>query len=958
MAESAKKAFCETWRALQQQLADARPADAERIKKRFVEQMRGAIVDADLDAVVFAQAVADPRLDPGTIRLCDQLLHPTPQSLPRTAEALRVRQLADLAMRVEVQAWPRDLIEAFMRCTELGEKAQRQFPYMPGYLDWLGEPMQARHDGEVRVLTRGYASADDAKKGLTAASEQFAALIEINDRWHICEQALDEALADLPWYIEALEAMPELRAAWIEAAGAAASLAATLQEKPSDDDGWLHLPTPRSQVTQADAAVAQLQAALKTLHEPFGKDALTRLDQQCRAADADARTLRKAEAVLSVAGPILSADQRLALWKSAQALSRRLNDDIMAQDRQDNEMQRLTPLAENRKPADDDEAQRAEWRARCQIALLELAGVDPEHIGVLRQKLECCQKDTSDPLPWCELGAFFKRTTSKDMPALYHQEKSWRRRERLAWLMSPWQNTGADRTDISPTTEKRLRDQEHQARKLAEHRRYLARAFQTLNLESAGIIAARGLYANASAKDPAVPQAQVRFALTSPIEPLTQKQPYSHVLLEVTRQVPAGAFGPLELQIHRPDDAWLEITPESATMPALPNSIEPRTLTHKIPLKVARLPGAERTGLPPPLGFLIEARADGKTWHHLATTPIVPNTQLVQILVSTDPDEPATTLNDIRIRPGKVKQPHYFYVRNLTNRAQKVHVEIKAGETLLHKSQKPLLVEGDGVRKLLFDEAAVPITEVRGPLTVRVLDQDRQKVLHAKSMRVEMLPPSEYVKVAEATYDPGSGGNNRWAVQVQAAKPVAGPAIAAQLVLPAQRIPGLLGVGGGTMHADVPAQAETPRVLFVENIRLIHAGRHESPVYLHIDGVPRAFVYQTTFSHAGDPIQARHDESPAVRIAAPQCVMSGVNCLVDVEVDNSPPGTKLEVALGRASKDGGFKPELVREFADAKKCRIEVEGARDALVFNGSIADWTATFDTRSIVGRANCKLS
>ena len=62
------------------------------------------------------------------------------------------------------------------------------------------------------------------------------------------------------------------------------------------------------------------------------------------------------------------------------------------------------------------------------------------------------------------------------------------------------------------------------------------------------------------------------------------------------------------------------------------------------------------------------------------------------------------------------------------------------------------------------------------------------------------------------------------------------------------------------------------------------------------------------------------------------------------------------MALGRASKDGGFKPELVREFTDAKKCRIEVEGAKDALVFNGSIADWTATFDTRSIVGRTNCK--
>ena len=108
-----------------------------------------------------------------------------------------------------------------------------------------------------------------------------------------------------------------------------------------------------------------------------------------------------------------------------------------------------------------------------------------------------------------------------------------------------------------------------------------------LNLESAGIAATRNFYAHGSAKD-ARPQSQVRFALTSAVEPLTQKQSYSHVFLEVTRHVPAGAFGPLELQVHRPDDAWLEITPESTTMPALPDSKEPRTLMYKVPIKITR----------------------------------------------------------------------------------------------------------------------------------------------------------------------------------------------------------------------------------------------------------------------------------------------------------------------------------------------------------------------------------
>ena len=79
--------------------------------------------------------------------------------------------------------------------------------------------------------------------------------------------------------------------------------------------------------------------------------------------------------------------------------------------------------------------------------------------------------------------------------------------------------------------------------------------------------------------------------------------------------------------------------------------------------------------------------------------------------------------------------------------------------------------------------------------------------------------------------------------------------------------------------------------------------------------------------------------------------MAGINCLVDVEVDNAPKGSKLEIALGRTLDDGSFKAEMVREFSNAKKRRIDLEATRDALVFDASINDWTAMFDTRAILG-------
>ena len=940
-AGALKKAFAEHWQVLEQQLASARPADAERLKKRFVEDMRVKLAAADLDAVVFAHALGNPRLDPGAIRICDQLLHATPQTLPRTAEALRIRQLADLAMRVEVLAWPRDVVETLLRATDAAERAQRQAPYLPGYVELLEEPALARHTGEVRLWTRGYSSLEEAKPRLTEAATRFERLSQLNEKWRNCERAFDEALAELPCYFEAMETLPELRTPWEQSAISARALAETLKLRHDERLSWnVRVERWTAQIEGAEKHVHALQRHRQLLHGPFARDTLAKFDRQCRAPNADAQTLRHAEALLSVAAPVFQAEDRATLGQSAQALSRRLLEETHALDQKDNEAQRRTPVSENKLPMHDEEPRRAARRSRWQLALLELAGVSDARLLPLRQGLDRCKEEASNPKPWCELGTKFRAVIGKGMVQQHQDEKSWRERERLARLMS-----SRDFAD-GPAIEHRRRERERLALWLADHQRYVARDFQGINLESPGIVAARAFYAP---KDVEI-EAHVRMNLTAAVEPLTEKTPYSHLWLEVTRHVPAGAFGPTELHFHRADDVWLEVAPDSASLTALVEAKEPRTLTHKVPLKATRKEKAERTGLPPPLGFLIEARFEGRSYHHLVTVPIVPSTQELQILVSADPDEPATTLNEIRVRPGKVKQPHFVYVKNLTNRTQKVHVEIRAGATLLHKSQKLMTLAPDGLRKVTFDESA-PFAELHGPLMVRVLDEDRQKVLQERTLQVAVLSPRDYVQAAEASYEPGLAGNNKWTVQVQASRPVYGPAIAAQLVLPVQRIPGLMGIGGGTLHVELPTQMKSPRILFAERLQLIHAVEQEGPVYLHIDGVPRAFVYRTTFARFGEANQPRPDDRPAVRLLAPACVMAGVNCLVDVEVDNAPPGCKLEIALGRTFEDKSFKAEIVREFTDAKKRRIDLVATKDALIFAATIDDWTTTFDTRAIAG-------
>ncbi len=940
----AGRSFADLWRGLYRQLDDARLVDAERIKKRFVDDTRAKFTDAELDALVFAQLQTDARLDPGMIRLADQLLHAASKTAPRTETSLRIRQLADLAMRVEVHAWPRDAADALLRAAASAERAYGLAPSVAGFAELLDQPAQLRHQGELRMWTHGYANVDDARRLLIESAEQFERLERIQRRQRVCEDALSDAVSLLPWYVGSLEILANLREPWEKAARSARAMADALNSHVKEEASWLarveHLET---RLLAAEKHLSALRAHQRELQAPFGKSQLDVLIQRCESPNADARLLRESEAHLQ-AFPDMPGDLRASLVKAVRALAGRLQDRVIALDRADDDagLRTVAPKME----ADGSDI---EGRARCRLMLAELAGVPESLLAPTRRLLLQCARKNAKSVCWCELSAGLHDLVARQIARRATHAEDAIDQERAQWLMPPW--TATPEARLAETSglvlDRRTGSMQITARR-AEHAERCASDFRALNFESPGVAAARAFYGRPKSQN----RLDVNFKLTRDVGALSEQQPYAHVWLEVTRKVPVGEFGPLELSFQRPDSAWLEIAPSSATLPALTFSTEPRTYVHKVPVKVIRKDKAERSGLPAPVGFLAEAKFEGQTWHQLVAVPIAPMTQELQILVSADPDEPTSTVNEIRLRPGKVKQPHYIYVKNLTNRMQQVQVDVKAGERTLFKSSQVLNVLPDASRKIRFDDISQePIADLQGDITVRVMDRDRTKILGERTLKVEVLSAKDYVRIAEASYQPGFDGSGKWAVVVQSAKPVAGPAIAAQLVLPVQRIPGLIDAGGGTTHVEVPARTSSPRLLFAERLRLIPAADEEGPVYLHIDGVPRAFVYRTKFRRDGTPTQPRRDERPAIRLTAPQCIMAGAKCLVDLEVDNAPAGAKVEVALGRVVANGDFVPEASREFADAKQRRIDMQATRDALVFDAAVSDWTATFDTRAKVG-------
>jgi hypothetical protein len=953
-----KKTFDDVWTQLQQLPAGYRPAEAERAKTRLIDEVRGKLDEAELDAVVFAHALSDPRLDPAAVRLYDRILHPTSQTMPRTAEALRLRQLADLAGQLDAATWPRDVIETLLRAAEVTGRAIRQPPSLPGYLPLLTEPVQTEHDGEVRLWARGFASLDEAHHRLSTAGVQLDQLLKLNEQWRRDEVLLAEAQAELPAYIVTVEANPPLRRPWVQATTAANALADELGAAADRVGGAAEPTSWQDQIGRLSAHLAAaephaqaLRQALHTLREPFASGEVGRLEKQCRSSHADSGTLRSAEALLTMRGPGLRAESRLAICQAALELSRRLHEETLALDRQP----RGAPEPAVAALPLEEQTRRAVRRARDQMALCRLAGVSDDRLRPLEQHLQRCIKEQADASPWCDLAAQFRRLHGEQVRQQYLQESAWHRRARLAWLLPPLEHLAGIDDQALPIAAHCRDENQYRHHWLQEHHRSLAQDYHGLNLETPAILMARQFHHRAACEgrapgDKHEDDPQVRMRLVGAIEPLGEKTPDTRVWLEVSRAVPAGHFGPLDLRVHRPDAAWLDVAPEAATIPELLTAREPRTVVHKVPLKVMRKSTGERSGLPPPLGFLVQARFEGRSYHHLVTTPIPADSREVQILVSADPKQPRGAVEEIRVRPGNIKHSYHLYVKNLMNRLNPVHVEVTTGETVLFRSREPIRLDPDDSHKLVFDDAAIKMPAVLEPLRVQVLSEDRKKVLASRSIRVAILAPQEYVSVGEVLYEPGEGGNNRWTAQVQTSRPVGGPAIAAELVLPVRRIRGLLGVGGGTLHVELPPQAGSPRILFAEKIRIASDGDQHGAVYLNVDGVPRAFVYPTRFLRTGGPLTLRKDDQPAVRLMAPHTIMAGVNYLVDVEVDNAPPGAKLEVALGRSLADG-FKPEAVRDFGTPRKQEISLQTAGDALVLQASIQDWTATFDTRLFIG-------
>jgi hypothetical protein len=971
------------WFALvPRQLALAKPEEINQIRAKLLEEIRDKTKDFGrfpLEQAVFQLALHDNKHEPGTLRLLDQIVQGPNQPSSPSVEIHLMGQLAELGAKMDSNAWPAELVGRVLEIAHKGEKAAGDPRVFAWIRPWLEEAAQLRHEAEVRLWTQGFAPLEDVDRLLKQSGQRYEAALQQADKVHQAQVLLEEALAVLPFYPSFLETTPGMHKTWKLAGQSARDLAERLRTVPSrenQDDPQEKLQflfQLSDRIGDVQKSTNKLGELMRDLQKPFSAEQRDRLVKQGKQGQADGTLYSTMTSMLGGPHPHLTSEDRAALWTASHLLAKRLLDETLQMDQDDNQKIQRTALPDSwdEEIARLQEQARARDRAQAALAILELGGLPAAHLQPVRAAIEKAGRDPS-PENWTQAGTLLRNFWSQKLILYYQQEENPSKRNQLTWIVPGLDSHLAlDDVEMSAATQVRLQEVRQLWTWLGDFYRYRARDYQGLGVDSPGLNSTRQFFARVALANQDLvrlgPEAYVTMR-TDSIQGLSPERPTTNVNLQVVRVLPENVPGPVDLTLIRPDFTWLNLAPDSAQLPALAeNANGSRTHTSTVPVQVSLRSGAERTMAPQPEGFLAQARFNERTFHRTVRVPLQGLSQDFQILVSANPKEPEPSLQEIRLRPGKVRQPFFLHVKNLTTKNRKVLIEVVGSEGLVASASLVLgAMDAQPVR--LEDKAPPPppskdkeadktsLPELVGPLEIRLRDPDQPgPPLAVTKLRVGIASPREYVAVTDIRFDPPTAkteGKNKLTVKLQALAPVPGPPIPADLVFPARRIPGFLGVEGGTFHGEIPNKDKlNPLLLFAEKISLSPGSDEEGPVYVNIDGVERSFIFQAFLGRSAEPGVPRGDGRPAVRVVADSFTQANPNFVVPIEADNAPTGATLEVSLGRLVGDI-FEADAVRRFPEARQRSIGLAVQKGALVFEAAIRDWQATFDTTRVLGK------
>ncbi len=900
----------------------------------------------------FEVAANDPQPRPDGIRLLNLLIQ-TRQPEHQYAETLFLERLAELPDA----NWPTESVRQALEVVRLGERTASDSSVYPWIQDPLEEAAQARFEAELVLLGgAGYVPPGETGRRLQLAAERTEAVRSRADSVRALQRQLDAAFALLPAITPFVERTPTADSAWFEAIETCVKLEQLLAAAPDD-------------FSAAALPMAQLEDALRRLQRPFAADNLAALQVRLRRKGDVVPALNEAEAILAT--PLLAPEQREALWTATRACSRRLHEETLRQDEADANLSPvLLEAAHEPAPAerlDATDAKLALRRAHISLALLQLGGLPADVQATLTeqwQQTSAAFGGDTGRAALATLGDALRQTWTQRVPELLASDASPLQRDRLGQVYLPF-DLAVVYDDAAPLPRTDLRTQQERSLLTwrADRIRYESRELTALDLlsDKGTRYYSRAAAAYQTQAAPLPREASCQIISDPPLLRLTPQTTQALPTLTFRGVAPPTEAIPLPVRVLTPDTTWLQITPGLPNAVALGADTLLRLPAPVLPLTVRLNPGAEGK---PPQGVWLEAACGRRTVHYRLPVSLDAVSDRIEVLLSRNPQTAAEPLDELRLRPLKTRQSYYLYLHNPSAKPRKLVVQLVGSQGLLPGGEAKVELGPKDTKPIHFGPAptgAPPdgvFTDLAGDLQVKLLDpEDGNKVVDTRTIRVRVAAAADYTKVTDIRFTPpaqrdrGLGsGQNKLTVTVQATADLTGPPCPVELILPAARIPGFLGVRAGTQRGELAPRGRL--TLDAENLQLADGAAEDGVAYLAVDGDERAYVFRTTFARLGDPTTPREDIAPALRLVTGRFGASGAASAVTLEVDRPPEGASLELSLGRY-RNGTFEGDASYTRPTAKRQRIACSptGPGGALLFEASTGDWQIQPETSKVVG-------
>jgi hypothetical protein len=323
------------------------------------------------------------------------------------------------------------------------------------------------------------------------------------------------------------------------------------------------------------------------------------------------------------------------------------------------------------------------------------------------------------------------------------------------------------------------------------------------------------------------------------------------------------------------------------------------------------------------------------------------------------------TLPIIVLRPN-VEQPVYLYVTNpgldpMRNVAVKL-VKVLPDNTpqVLAETTIPV-VDPNTRQRVMFGKAApalekgkpIPWPELEGPpfrfevwaeRPPAKSDESKTPLAVKVPVAVKIMEPREYATASVPKYDVK---NQRFSVDIAATGEFFGPKADVELVLSPEVIPGLIPKKVAGAYKQVITKSGDKVQLVADKLQFLGAPPKHGRVYVTVDGVPRAFVFNNSFTE-GAP--APLSSGPRARVIAPRYAVPGDKCVVKVEVDDVPAaGGFVDLGFDRAG-DGRFTEDKLAGFRQ-QRVYFAPEGPKGGMIFLSVVQDWLKEVDTADVYG-------